>query len=92
MFNSSIRLKISYISSSVSPKFPRLLKPFFSFSFTAPLKSIILLKAVENLEAKPPPLVVFEPPLEMLLLEPKAFPPPILLCPNCGPPFVPGVS
>jgi hypothetical protein len=56
------------------------------------LKSIILLKAVENLEAKPPPLVVFEPPLEMLLLEPKAFPPPILLCPNCGPPFVPGVS
>ena len=50
------------------------------------MKSIILLKAIENLEAKPPPLVVFEPFPEILLLDPKALPPPILLCPNYGPP------
>ena len=40
---------------------------------------MILFKAVENLEASPPPLVVFEAFPEMLLLDPEAFPPPILL-------------
>jgi len=51
-----------------------------------------LLKAIENLEAKPPPFVVFEPEPEILLLEPKALPPPILLYPNYGPPLPLGVS
>ena len=80
------------MSSSVSPTLSGLFKPFLSFSLMAPLKSMILLSAIEILEANPPPFVVFEPVPDILLLEPNAFPPPILLCPNYGPPCPLGVS